>query len=60
MRNSELLRGLLVTYQGAPYVVVKPDAVNMALIYPGDDLPAGSQDLRHRGGWVFSFNLEPR
>lgn len=58
MDNRHLTRGTLVTLDGEPYVVIRPDSDRMVELYPGDELPAPLKANLRR--WVWSCTVQPR
>lgn len=59
MENKDLTRGTLVTYEGAPFVVVRPDSDQMVELFPGDELKH-DQEMRNACRWVYSSGVRPR
>lgn len=60
MENKDLTRGTLVTYDNAPYVVIRPDSDRMVELYAGDKLPHDRDMDTDARRWVYSSGVRPR
>jgi hypothetical protein len=60
MINSQLKRGDLVRQHGEPFVVLRLDSGQMALIYPGNTIPDSDREVSTNGRWIWTSTLEPR